>query len=225
MFDTLSEKFANAFKTIQGKNKISESNIEEALKEVRTALLEADVNFKVVKSFINSVKEKSVGEKVISGVNPSEQFVKIVHDELARVMGESHEEMNFDNPGITPILIVGLNGQGKTTFSGKLSKYLNEKKKKNVLLVPADTFRPAAKKQLQILAEELGIECFDSDLSALPEKIVLSALDYAQENGKDIVIIDTAGRLHVDDELMGQLTDVKRPLRIEILKFSWSQMR
>jgi signal recognition particle subunit SRP54 len=211
MFDTLSEKFANAFKTIQGKNKISESNIEEALKEVRTALLEADVNFKVVKSFINSVKEKSVGEKVISGVNPSEQFIKIVHDELAREW-ESHEEMSFESSGILPILIVGLNGQGKTTFSGKLSKYLNEKKKKNVLLVPADTFRPAAKKQLQILAGDIDIECFDSDLSMSPEKIVLSALDFAKENGKEIVIIDTAGRLHVDDELMGQLKDVKKAI-------------
>ena len=212
MFDTLSEKFANAFKSIQGKGKISESNIEEALKQVRTALLEADVNFKVVKSFIGSVKEKAIGEKVISGVNPDEQFIKIIHDELAKVMGEANEEINLERSEIIPILIVGLNGQGKTTFSGKLSKYLVEKKKKNVLLVPADTFRPAAKKQLQVLAESLGVDCFDSDLSKGPDKIALEALDYAKSNKKDIVIIDTAGRLHVDDELMDQLKDVKRAI-------------
>ena len=187
MFDTLSEKFADAFKAIQGKNKISESNIEDALKQVRTALLEADVNFKVVKSFVNAVKEKALGEKVISGVNPEEQFVKIVHDELANVMGGNHEEMNFDRDSILPILVVGLNGQGKTTFSGKLSKFLKEKKKKDVLLVPADTFRPAAKKQLQVLAESLEVECFDSNLDLGPEKIAVDALNYAKEQKKDIV--------------------------------------
>ncbi|MEC7181642.1 MAG: signal recognition particle receptor subunit alpha, partial [Bdellovibrionota bacterium] len=175
MFDTLSEKFADAFKVIQGKNKISESNIEDALKQVRTALLEADVNFKVVKSFVSAVKDKALGEKVVSGVNPGEQFVKIVHDELANVMGGNHEEMSFDRDSILPILVVGLNGQGQTTFSGKLSKFLKEKKKKDVLLVPADTFRPAAKKQLQVLAESLDIEFFDSDLSSGPDKIAISA--------------------------------------------------
>ncbi len=212
MFDTLSEKFADAFKVIQGKSKISESNIEDALKQVRTALLEADVNFKVVKSFVSAVKDKALGEKVISGVNPEEQFIKIVHDELANVMGGNHEEMSFDRESILPILVVGLNGQGKTTFSGKLSKFLKEKKKKDVLLVPADTFRPAAKKQLQVLAESLDIECFDSDLALGPDKIALEALKYAKENKKNIVIVDTAGRLHVDDELMSQLESVKKAI-------------
>ena len=212
MFDTLSEKFAGAFKHIQGKSKISESNIEDALKDVRTALLEADVNFKVVKSFINEVKEKALGEKVLKGVDPSEQFIKIMHDELAKIMGDANEEMNLERPGPVPILIVGLNGQGKTTFSGKLSLYLTGKKNKNVLLVPADTFRPAAKKQLQTLAAQVGVDCYDSDLTLEPKDLVLKAMEEAKALKKDIVIIDTAGRLHVDDELMGQLKDVKTVL-------------
>lgn len=214
MFDTLSEKFSNAFKYIQGKSKISEENIEETLKEVRTALLEADVNFKVVKEFVNAVKEKALGEKVIKGVNPGEQFVKIMHDELAKIMGDANEEINLERPGIVPILIVGLNGQGKTTFSGKLALHLKNKKKKDVLLVPADTFRPAAKAQLQTLARQIEVECYDSDLNLHPKDIVLKAMEYAQKAHKNVVIIDTAGRLHVDEELMGQLKEVKQALEV-----------
>lgn len=212
MFDTLSEKFSNAFKYIQGKSKITEENIEETLKEVRTALLEADVNFKVVKEFVASVKEKSLGEKVIKGVNPGEQFVKIMHDELAKIMGDANEEINLDRPGIIPILIVGLNGQGKTTFSGKLALHLKNKKKKDVLLVPADTFRPAAKAQLQTLAKQIDVDCFDSDLGLHPKEIVRQALEEASKRHKNVVIIDTAGRLHVDLELMDQLKEVKESL-------------
>lgn len=212
MFDTLSEKFANAFKYVQGKSKISEENIEDTLKEVRTALLEADVNFKVVKEFVNAVKEKAIGEKVIKGVNPGEQFVKIMHDELAKIMGDANEEINLQRPGIVPILIVGLNGQGKTTFSGKLALHLKDKKKKNVLLVPADTFRPAAKAQLETLARQIGVDCYDSDLSLPPEEIAILAMKEAQARHKDVVIIDTAGRLHVDVELMEQLKKVKKSL-------------
>ncbi|MFZ8933498.1 MAG: signal recognition particle protein [Bacteriovoracaceae bacterium] len=213
MFDNLSEKFHYAFKNLQGKAKITEQNIEDALKEIRTALLEADVNFKVVKSLVNSVKEKAVGEKVIKGVDPSEQFIKIMHDELAKVMGEANQEINLDRTGPFPILIVGLNGQGKTTFSGKFSKYLTSKKKKNVLLVPADTFRPAAKKQLQTLAAQVGVDCYDSDLSMGPKEIALKGLDFARAENKDIVIIDTAGRLHVDEELMEQLKELKQGIK------------
>lgn len=209
MFDNLSEKFSNAFKYVQGKSKITEENIEETLKEVRTALLEADVNFKVVKDFVNAVKEKSLGEKVIKGVNPGEQFVKIMHDELAKIMGEANEEINLNRPGIVPILIVGLNGQGKTTFSGKLALHLKNKKKKDVLLVPADTFRPAAKAQLQTLAKQIDVDCFDSDLNLHPKEIVKLALEEAGKRHKNVVIIDTAGRLHVDLELMDQLKEVK----------------
>ena len=213
MFDTLSEKFSDAFKHVQGKGKISESNIEDALKDVRTALLEADVNFKVVKSFITAVKESALGEKVISGVNPEEQFIKIVHDELASVMGSANEEVDLDRAGPIPVLVVGLNGQGKTTFSGKLSKHLIEKKKKSVLIVPADTFRPAAKDQLITLAKQVGVDYFDSDLSKHPGVIAKEAMAFAKEKNKDVVIIDTAGRLHVDDELMGQLKEVGEAIK------------
>ena len=212
MFDTLSEKFADAFKNIQGKGQISEENIENAVKQVRTALLEADVNFKVVKEFIAKVKDKALGEKVIRGVNPEEQFIKIIHDELASVMGEANEEIDLTRPPVHPILVVGLNGAGKTTFSGKLSLYLRNKKKKSVLLVPADTFRPAAKDQLQTLARSIDIDCFDSDLSTHPKDIALAAMEEAKKLGKDIIIVDTAGRLHVDEELMGQLKEVKTAL-------------
>jgi signal recognition particle subunit SRP54 len=209
MFDTLSEKFSNAFKYVQGKSTITEANIEETLKEVRTALLEADVNFKVVKEFVSAVKEKALGEKVIKGVNPGEQFVKIMHDELAKIMGDANEELNLNRPGIVPILIVGLNGQGKTTFSGKLALHLTAKKKKDVLLVPCDTFRPAAKAQLQTLAKQINVDCYDSNLSLKPQEIVLMAIEEAKKLHKSVVIIDTAGRLHVDEELMDQLKDVK----------------
>lgn len=209
MFDTLSDKFANAFKTIQGKSKISEENIEETLKEVRTALLEADVNFKVVKEFTAAVKAEALGEKVLKGVNPGEQFIKIVHDELARVMGDKNEEIDLNRPGIVPILVVGLNGQGKTTFSGKLAHHLTKNKKKDVLLVPADTFRPAAKDQLITLAKQIGVDYFDSDLKLKPHEIALMGYEEAQKRHKSIVIIDTAGRLHVDNELMDELKMVK----------------
>lgn len=212
MFDTLSEKFSEAFKSISGKGKITEDNIEETLKVVKTALLEADVNFKVVKNFVTNVKEKALGEKVISGVNPGEQFVKIVHDELANVMGDKNVELDIDRATPTPILVVGLNGQGKTTFSGKLALYLRTNHKKNVLLVPADTFRPAAKDQLITHAKNLGVDYFDSDLSKHPKLIAEEAMAFAKNNGKEIVIIDTAGRLHVDDELMAQIKEVRQSL-------------
>ncbi len=213
MFDTLSEKFSDAFKNLQGKGKITEENIEDTLKAVRTALLEADVNFRVVKSFVNQVKERAIGEKVIRGVNPSEQFVKIVHDELASIMGDKNEEIDFNRSDVIPILIVGLNGAGKTTFTGKLSHYLRHKLKKETLLVPADTYRPAAKDQLITLAKGLGVDYFDSDLSLSPSEIARLGYEEAKKLGKSVVIIDTAGRLHVDRELMGQLKDVKDELK------------
>ena len=214
MFDILSEKFSDAFKVIRGKHKISEANIEEALSQVKTALLEADVNFKVVKNFVSAVKDKAIGEKVIAGVNPQEQFIKIVHDELASIMGSANIEPNLERKDTLPILVVGLNGQGKTTFSGKLALYLRKKKKKSVLLVPADTYRPAAKDQLVTLAKSIDIEWFDSDLSSSPKEIALSAMKYATDKKIDITIIDTAGRLHVDEHLMNELREVKEALNI-----------
>ena len=212
MFDNLSEKFSDAFKTLQGKSRLSEDNIEEAMAMVRKALLEADVNFKVVKSFTAAVKEKALGEKVLSGVNPSEQFIKIVQDELGAVMGVESEEVDWEKPGLKVVLVVGLNGQGKTTFSGKLALYLKKQKNKKVLLVPADTFRPAAKDQLKTLAAQVEVDLFDSDLSLSPADLATQGYLHAKREGYDVVIIDTAGRLHVDQELMQELKAAKKSL-------------
>lgn len=212
MFDNLSEKFSDAFKSLRGKNKISEENVEETLKAVKTALLEADVNFKVVKEFVEKVKTEALGEKVLRGVEPGQQFVKIMHDELAKLMGGENSELNLKRPPIIPILIVGLNGAGKTTFAGKLALYLRNKNKKEVFLIPADNFRPAAKDQLITHAKNLGVEYFDSDLSMKPVDIVRAGLEEAKRRHKEIAIIDTAGRLQVDEELMSQLVDVRKSL-------------
>lgn len=210
MLDTLNEKFSDAFRSLRGKSKISEDNIEETLKVVRTALLEADVNFKVVKEFIEKVKVDALGEKVLKGVQPGEQFIKIVHDQLTALMGDTHQELNLNVPSPAVILIVGLNGAGKTTFTGKLALHLRGKLKKDALMVPADNFRPAAKDQLMTHARNLGVDCFDSDLSMTPANIALAAIEEAKRLRKDVVIIDTAGRLQVDEELMQQLVDVRR---------------
>lgn len=210
MLDTLSEKFSDAFKSLRGKSKITEDNIEETLKLVRTALLEADVNFKVVKEFIEKVKTEALGEKVLRGVNPGQQFVKIVHDQLAKLMGDEHQELDLKRPSPVVILVVGLNGAGKTTFSGKLALHLRNKLKKDPYLVPADNFRPAAKEQLLTHARNIGVDFFDSNLSQTPAQIALAAIEEAKRLRKDVVLVDTAGRLQVDEELMGQLEDVKK---------------
>lgn len=212
MFDNLSEKFSDAFRSLRGTNKISEENVEETLKQVKTALLEADVNFKVVKEFVEKVKTEALGEKVLRGVDPGQQFVKIMHDELSKLMGGENSELNVKRPPVMPILIVGLNGAGKTTFAGKLALYLRNKNKKDVFLIPADNFRPAAKDQLITHAKNLGVEYFDSDLSMKPVDIVRAGLEEAKKRHKEIAIIDTAGRLQVDEELMSQLVDVRKSL-------------
>ena len=212
MFDHLSEKFSRALQDIRGKGTITEKNIEDALKNVRTALLEADVNFKVVKNFIAGVKEEALGKKVLTGVNPGEQFIKIVQDHLSKIMGGEGREIDLSSPELLAVLIVGLNGQGKTTFSGKFANYLKNKKKKDVLLVPADTFRPAAKDQLATLARGIDVPWFDSDLSQSPATIVEHALAQARQDHREVVLIDTAGRLHLNDELMEELAQVRRSL-------------
>lgn len=212
MFDNLSEKFSDAFRSLRGTNKISEENVEETLKQVKTALLEADVNFKVVKEFVEKVKNEALGEKVLRGVDPGQQFVKIMHDQLASLMGGENSELNLKRPPVIPILIVGLNGAGKTTFAGKLALYLRNKNKKDVFLIPADNFRPAAKDQLITHAKNLGVEWFDSDLSMSSVDIVRAGMEEARKRHKEIAIIDTAGRLQVDEELMGQLVDVRKSL-------------
>ena len=212
MLDNLSDKFSRALQNIRGKGTITEKNIEDTLGDVRSALLEADVNFKVVKNFIAAVKEESLGTKVLTGVNPGEQFIKIVQDNLTRIMGGEGKELDFSSSGPVAVLIVGLNGQGKTTFSGKFANHLKNKKKKDVLLVPADTFRPAAKDQLTTLAQKITVPWFDSDLSQSPPTIVEQALLQAQKDHREVVLIDTAGRLHVNDELMDELAQVRRSL-------------
>ncbi|MDA8793191.1 signal recognition particle protein, partial [Bacteriovoracaceae bacterium] len=210
MFDTLSHKINDAFKHIRGKGKISESNIEETLGEVRTALLEADVHFKVVKDFIAKVKEKALGEKVLRGVEPGEQFVKIMHDELTSLMGEENKDYNYESKSPFVVMVVGLNGAGKTTFVGKYANYLKNKAKKDIYLIPADNFRPAAKDQLLKHAHALDVEYFDSDTSQSVNDIVQAGLAEAKKLGKKVVVIDTAGRLQVNEELMGELATVKK---------------
>lgn len=213
MFDQLSEKFTSAFNTIRGRSTLSESNIEEALKILRTALLEADVNFKVVKDFLANVSQKSIGQKVTSGVNPTQQFIKIVQDELATMMGDKNQEINLQRPAPIPLLVVGLNGAGKTTFCGKLALFLKQKHKKDVYLIPADNFRPAAKEQLLTHARNIGVDFFDSDLKDSIEVITQKGMKEAARLGKEVVIIDTAGRLQVDDELMHHLVLAKTMLK------------
>jgi signal recognition particle subunit SRP54 len=212
MFDSLSEKFSDAFRSLRGKSKISEENIEETLKAVKTALLEADVNFKVVKEFVEKVKAEALGEKVLRGVEPGQQFVKIMHDQLAALMGKENEGLDVSRPPVMPILIVGLNGAGKTTFAGKLALFLRNKNKKDVYLIPADNFRPAAKDQLITHAKNLGVDYFDSDLTQSSVDIVKNGMAEAKKLNKHIAIIDTAGRLQVDEELMGQLVQVRKSL-------------
>lgn len=212
MFDQLSEKFTSAFNTIRGRSTLSENNIEEALKILRTALLEADVNFKVVKEFLANVTEKAIGQKVIKGVNPTQQFIKIVQDELASMMGSTHQELDLKKAAPVVLLVVGLNGAGKTTFCGKLALYLKNKLKKDVYLVPADNFRPAAKDQLIVHAKNIGVEFFDSDLKNSVDEITQKGIQQAKHLGKEVVIVDTAGRLQVDDDLMNQLVQVKNHL-------------
>ena len=215
MFEQLSEKFNDAFKNLSGKGHITERNIENALKEVRTALLQADVDFQVVKDFIATTSNKALGKKITRGVNPKEQFIKIVQDELTAVMekGQKTKEIDFDTRSPMIILSVGLNGQGKTTFSGKLAHFVNNKKGKKVLLVPADNIRPAAKEQLEILSKTVGVDMFDSNLTMHPKDIVSHGMAFARKNNHETVIIDTAGRPHVDDNLMDQLKEIKKVIK------------
>ena len=219
VFDSLSSHFLDALQNIRGRGKITQSNIEEALASTRTALLEADVSFEVVKEFIASVKEKSLGQKVLRGIKPGDQFVKILHDELAAVMGAGMRGLDFDRKPLV-VLVVGLNGQGKTTFTGKLARFLKKTKKSSPLLVAADTFRPAAAEQLEILASRAGAGFFGSKPGADPKEVALAGVAEARRKGHDVVVVDTAGRLHIDDALMGQLAGIKgalEPERPEVL--------
>ena len=208
MFNNLTEKLNSAFHVLKGHGKITEINVAETLKEVRRALLDADVSFKIAKEFTQRVKEKSIGKNVLTDLRPGQLMVKIVKDELTELMGGEHEGVNLsDNPSI--ILLSGLQGSGKTTFGGKLANYLKKKKGKNPLLVACDVYRPAAIDQLKLLGDQINVDVYTEEGSKDPVSIAKNSLKYAKENKKNIVIIDTAGRLAIDDVLMKEIGDIK----------------
>ena len=209
MFDNLSDKLERALKTLKGQGKITEINVAETLKEVRKALLDADVNYKVAKTFTDTVKEKALGQNVLTAVSPSQLMVKITHDELTSLMGGKVEEI-FLGGNPTIILMSGLQGSGKTTFTGKLANFLKTKKGKKPLLVAADVYRPAAIDQLHVLGEQIGVDVFSNREEKNPIKIAEAAIKQAKENGNSIVLIDTAGRLAVDEQMMTEIADLKK---------------
>ncbi|HUW91518.1 MAG TPA: signal recognition particle protein [Bacteroidales bacterium] len=209
MFENLSERLERSFKILKGEGVISEINVSETLKEVRRALLDADVNFKIAKQFTDTVKQKAMGQNVLKSVKPSQMMIKIVHDELAELMGGEKTDINIKtNPSI--ILISGLQGSGKTTFSGKLAKYLKSKRGKNPLLVAGDVYRPAAIEQLKVLGTQIEVPVYTEDGNLNPVEIARNAIKEAKKNGYDLVIIDTAGRLAVDEEMMNEIAAVKK---------------
>jgi len=211
MFENLSDKLERSLKLLKGQGKITEINIAETLKEVRRALLDADVNFKIAKQFTDTVKEKAIGQNVITALQPGQLMVKLVHDELTELMGSTSTDIDIKgNPSI--ILIAGLQGSGKTTFSGKLSKYLKEKRGKNPLLVAGDVYRPAAIEQLKILGEQNNIPVYTEDGNKNPVAIAKEAIRYAKQRGYDLVIVDTAGRLAVDEEMMNEISAIKKAI-------------
>jgi signal recognition particle subunit SRP54 len=212
MLDELTEKLEKALKKITGQGKITESNISETLREIRRVLLDADVNYKVAKDFIEKVKEKSLGQEVINSVTPGQLITKIIYDELVELLGNQSSELEVNPNGLTTIMLIGLQGSGKTTFSAKLAKYLKNKKQ-NVLLVAADVYRPAARSQLKILGSQINVPVFSIDESNDPVTISVESLKYAKENGLNTVIIDTAGRLHVDDEMMIEAAKIKERVK------------
>ena len=212
MFENLSERLERSFKVLKGQGKITELNVAETLKEVRRSLLDADVNYKIAKDFTSRVKEKALGMNVLTAVKPGQMRVKIVHDELAELMGGKNVEVDIKgNPAI--ILMSGLQGSGKTTFSGKFANLLKTKKGKNPLLVACDVYRPAAIEQLKVLGEQIGVQVYTEENSKDPVKIAQDAVKYARSNGFDVVIVDTAGRLAVDEQMMNEIAAIKEAIQ------------
>ncbi|RLC24616.1 MAG: signal recognition particle protein, partial [Deltaproteobacteria bacterium] len=208
MFDNLTDKLDLVFKKLKGHGKLTEKNVEEGLKEVRIALLEADVHYKVVKKLIADIKERALGQEVMASLTPGQQVVKIVNDELTEIMGTQHEELNLSGSKPASIMLVGLQGSGKTTTAGKLAVFLRKKGKKPYL-VPADVYRPAAIDQLKKLGQQLSVPVYSSTVEMDPVQICRKARIAAQQEGCDILLLDTAGRLHIDENLMAELCNIK----------------
>jgi signal recognition particle subunit SRP54 len=212
MFENLTDKFERAFKVLKGQGQITEINVAETLKEVRRALLDADVNFTTAKNFTNTVKEKALGRNVLTAVSPGQLMIKICHEELVELMGGNESEINLKgNPAV--ILMSGLQGSGKTTFTGKLGNYLKTKKGKSVLLVACDVYRPAAIDQLHVLGEQLGIEVYSNREEKNPVKIAQDAIQFAKSKSYNVVLVDTAGRLAIDERMMDEIAQIKESIQ------------
>ncbi len=209
-FESLSEKIQMSLRRITGRGRLNENDIDEMMKEVRLSLLEADVNYKVVKSFIADVKEKAMGEKILKSLTPGDQVVKVVHDELKKLMGDEAVPVKYRESGPSVFMLVGLQGAGKTTHCGKLANLLRKQDKKRPLLIAGDIYRPAAINQLVTVGKQLGVEVFEKGNNVPVTQIVTEGLAYAKKMNYDLVIIDTAGRLHIDDKLMQELDDVQK---------------
>ncbi|MCE5178828.1 MAG: signal recognition particle protein [Porphyromonadaceae bacterium] len=218
MFENLSERLERSFKILKGQGKITEINVAETLKEVRRALLDADVNYKTAREFTETVKQKALGQDVLNAVKPEQLMVKIVHDELATLMGGTAIDINIKGtPAV--ILMSGLQGSGKTTFSGKLAHMLKTKRGKNPLLVAGDIYRPAAIEQLKILGEQIGVSVYAEEENKNPVKIAQNAIQHARQHGKDLVIIDTAGRLAIDEQMMNEIESIKKAVNPQEILF------
>ena len=218
MFTSLSEKLENAFKNIKGEGRISELNIANTVKDIRRALVDADVNYKIAKEFTDTIREKALGEKVLTAVSPGQLMVKIVQDQLTELMGGSESEFNISgNPAI--ILVAGLQGSGKTTFSGKLANYLKTKKGKSPLLVAADVYRPAAIDQLEVLGGQIKVDVYSERENKEPVSIVQNAIKEARARNKNVIIVDTAGRLAVDEMMMNEVANIKAAINPQEILF------
>jgi signal recognition particle subunit SRP54 len=218
MFENLSDKLEKAFKNLKGQGKITEINVAETLKEVRRALLDADVNYKVAKQFTDTIKEKALGQNVLTAVSPGQLLVKIAHDELSALMGGQAEELKLKgNP--TVILMSGLQGSGKTTLSGKLANFLKTKKGKNPLLVACDVYRPAAIDQLKVLAEQIGVDVYTEPENKNPVAIAQNAIKEAKLKGNSVVVVDTAGRLAIDEQMMNEIAAIKKAISPDEILF------
>src|SRR6185503_7275372 len=218
MFDNLSDKLQRVFKNLRGEGKLSAENMETALRKIRMALLEADVNFKVVKQLIENIKVKALGEEVLTALSPSQQVVKIVHEELIKILGSHQSKLRFANEPPSVILLVGLQGSGKTTSTGKLARWLS-KNGHTPMMVSVDVYRPAAREQLKVIARDVGQPIYEGvEDEKTPAALSKSARRESANSGRDVLLVDTAGRLHIDEQLMTELQELKEQLNpVEVL--------